>query len=271
MKMKQIIFLVFIYCTFVACEDDHNEKETNVEIPDLPELSYLKLEELITGDATPVEKRDEYFFTNKKLAKHLTTQQFGQDPIYNEVNLSYAGNRVTIADDAGNSSVYTLNEGGRATQCVRTEVGGTIRNYTFGYSDDGNYLIALKEEINGKTYSEVSIDKETSGSSIMSVNIDGFQNQYRLTPGSVTNNAQIPELHLTEVYPLSLHADAMYAHILGQNPSLLIDRISPVGEDETTYYVYTTENDGCLVSCEETIISQRVTYPSRTIKYQIIH
>ena len=80
---------------------------------------------------------------------------------------------------------------------------------------------------------------------------------------------------ITDMYPLSMHAVAIYGKILGEPANYLITQLIPDsnGEsEETTTYTYTLDNRGIVTSCHAVVRHIRNGYEqdyTRTVNYTI--
>lgn len=89
------------------------------------------------------------------------------------------------------------------------------------------------------------------------------------------NISEIPSLFITDMYPLSMHAVAIYGKILGEPANYLITQLIPDsnGEsEETTTYTYTLDNRGIVTSCHAVVRHIRNGYEqdyTRTVNYTI--
>lgn len=90
-----------------------------------------------------------------------------------------------------------------------------------------------------------------------------------------TYTLEIPSLFITDMYPLSMHAVAIYGKILGEPANYLITQLIPDsnGEsEETTTYTYTLDNRGIVTSCHAVVRHIRNGYEqdyTRTVNYTI--
>ena len=91
----------------------------------------------------------------------------------------------------------------------------------------------------------------------------------------IANISEIPSLFITDMYPLSMHAVAIYGKILGEPANYLITQLIPDsnGEsEETTTYTYTLDNRGIVTSCHAVVRHIRNGYEqdyTRTVNYTI--
>ncbi|MEG1564508.1 MAG: DUF4595 domain-containing protein [Bacteroides sp.] len=264
--LKSLAFLVFL--TFSACLDDEF-----LLVEHTTPFSYKSITVTETTDgglgAGLVNHSDTYSFgTNQRLLYHLFTQQFVAEEsptLQHETTLAYTDKTVTVTDAFGHSSVYTLDVHGYATACTRTEGSGFVRHYAFRYAANpsgGISFTGLTETINQTVTAELELKSVTPTQSLLTVHNGEFAYTYHLVAAE-TNVHHLPWLYLTELYPLNLHADALYAHLLGEAPSLLLQTITPEGnqQNEQTTYTYTHDERGYLTSCTETLRTDGVNYP----------
>ena len=100
-----------------------------------------------------------------------------------------------------------------------------------------------------------------------------YKNNYQLCCGIKVS--EIPSLFITDMYPLSMHAVAIYGKILGEPANYLITQLIPDsnGEsEETTTYTYTLDNRGIVTSCHAVVRHIRNGYEqdyTRTVNYTI--
>ena len=165
------------------------------------------------------------------MQKHTTTQTYTDlwlEAKYTHTvatQLSYEPGKVIITDEVGNESTYIMDDEGRATSCTRNEPGGNIRTYTFNYStsEDG-ILTGIKENINGKPYSEITITFLQEGT----INISESSNNYQNTFIASTNSA----------YPG-----------ISNTISRLPGHLDIEGSDEITTYSYNADKNGYIIDC----------------------
>ena len=235
-QLKQLVVLVVI-AVVVGCSD---EDEPTPPIP-LGPITDIKLTEYIqttySNYKEEVTRTENFYYdTDSRLTRHLTKQVFtvtmnghvDTDSLQFENTVTYTPNEVTINDAFGNVSIYTLNQAGYATSCIRRESEGTfIRNYTFLYSADSQ-LTEVTETINNNVWSRISLQPTSEPKATLTILSGGGENTnvFHLTLGE-KNTSCLPWLYLTEQHPLKLHQEAMYAQLLGKAPELLIQSIEP--------------------------------------------
>ena len=187
-----------------------------------------------------------------------------------------------ITDEAGTVSTYPLNDKGYATTCTSQDMAGNTRTYTFSYlinTEDKYYLENITERLdNGKEYSSITIDYNNFRALRIQQKVDAFEhNSTATTPSGdeIANISEIPSLFITDMYPLSMHAVAIYGKILGEPANYLITQLIPDsnGEsEETTTYTYTLDNRGIVTSCHAVVRHIRNGYEqdyTRTVNYTI--
>ena len=233
-KLLYCFLLSFSVMAVSACTDDKEEQN----LPPGPDFNQLTLKENLHSDGGDVYRTDTYVFNNNKLTTHTTVQEFYGQSLTHEVTLSYSGNEVTLTDENGNTGTYTLGDTGYATECTY-KLSSQIRKYKFTYSSE--YLTRIDEEIDGTPYSSVELAYDNGNLSHIIAN--GQQTNYQV--GNTKNLYQLPCLQVCDIYPLSLHTDAIYARLLGTQSKYLIIGNTPEGnEEEYTKYTYELDKDG---------------------------
>lgn len=225
-KQSFYIVLCLIAGIFLACSDDDNSENP------LLAVSKITLSEAISNDGGTVQKTEVYSFINNKLATHSTLQKFYGQSLENGVDCTYSGNQAIFTDDSGNTATYTTGKDGYATQCIY-QMGSQIREYHFAYSD--GYLTQIDEKIDGKPYSTMQL--QYSDGDLLSVDANGQKTIFQA--GADSNSYQLPCLQFNDIYPLSVHIDAIYARLLGKQNLHLITRTNPKdNKEEWTDYTY---------------------------------
>ena len=162
------------------------------------------------------------------------------------------------------------------------DMAGNTRTYTFSYlinTEDKYYLENITEKLDdGKEYSFITIDYSNFRALRIQQKVDTFEhNSTATTPSGneIANISEIPSLFITDMYPLSMHAVAIYGKILGEPANYLITQLIPDsnGEsEETTTYTYTLDNRGIVTSCHAVVRHIRNGYKqdyTRTVNYTI--
>lgn len=298
MKKNTFIALLFIG-GLTACNDSDNEQPENLEsvnifvcsdklaIPNalgypVTNFSQIKLSEIKTGDAQPVTLTQTYDYEAGRIASFTSLQKFvagGESfEIENITDVVHEDHKVIVTDEINNVSTYTLNDKGYAVSCVRQEMDGKVRSYTFSYLTNtvGKYFLKnITETLNGgRIYSTINIDYNNYRALRITQQIDVYEQTYiASTPADneIANTSEIPYLFLTDLYPLSFHSVAIYGKFLGDAYNTLITNLSPEDNsesNETTTYKYKFDGRGIVTSCDEVTKSYGDDY-KRTIKYTI--
>lgn len=268
--MKLRAALCFTVALLAACSEE--------DVPQLPveEVPGMVLTERMNTDGGIVDRTEEFYYDDahrltSRVIKQKTTVTLGGYTDYDSLRLenrvTYSDREAVITDAFDNVSTYILNEEGYATSCIRREGKGTntVRVYTFAYSDDAS-LTEIMEIINGKIYSRIKLQPLTDKTVSLIVE-SGIGNTFLLTLGD-ENTSLLPWLYLTELYPLNLHMEAMYAQLLGKAPKQLIQTLQPEGGDEKVTFTYTNDKAGNLSSCKISTRSDGYVY-NRTVNYAI--
>lgn len=266
---------LFFGCLFFACQDDSQEDPT-LPNEETENKSFAKIEisEIQAGDAQTVTwKLSCHYDVADRLVSVITTQTFTAiEPheMKEEVTLTYSEDQVCLADDAGNRWTYQLDKNhGKAISCLYQSAGGSVRTYRFAYavmSDGKPRLSQVIEKIEGEAtdFCSLSIDYVSTDVSIVTKEINGIRQQFELcyfTGGNQANVVQLPPLFLQELYPLSEHIVAMYAHLFGDYHPTLLQSVTPQ-EDvyrEVSTYSYKMEQD-YPANCEIRTVSKEEDY-----------
>ncbi|MCE8466191.1 MULTISPECIES: DUF4595 domain-containing protein [Bacteroides] len=266
--LKTLIILTVSVMSLFSCRDDDKEPEM-IYIEDSPALKQITIKELMQDDGGPVTREENFYYNEgHKLVRYVSTQIYGDPVIENETQITYLENEAIIIDELNNKSIYTLNAEGYATSCIRYEVGGNTREYTFDYSTNtlnGAYLTGITEYVKGNIRSKVIFDNLALHDATLSVQSGDITNIFQLS-FTQKNTSRLPWFFLTEIYPLNFHAIAMYARLLGDNPMYLLGTVQPKGGDEITTYIYTNDTSGQLSSYTEITRSNGKSY-NRIINY----
>lgn len=273
--MKQLLYsslLSVLLCLMLsACKED--EKEDRIKCLTITEITGFGPEKVTTVQ--------QFNYTDGKLIQHVTTQTYtdllnqGKYTHTVSTSLAYEPGKVIITDDTGIVSTYLLNDYGYAASCTRKEPGGNVRTYLFNYSpaEDG-ILAGIKEDINENPYSEISITAISSDIMRITEKSNNYQGTFTTTvndlyPGISNAKSRLPYLFLTERYPLSLHVEAYYAHILGEPLSTLPGYQSIEDSDEITTYSYKSDSNGYVTSCAMQTNNSNGSW-SRYVEYSYI-
>lgn len=274
MKYFKLLFPVLAVALLSSCLDDEGtEASLTLEIPASPALQKVTLTEALKSDDQDVIRKETYLYAEThQLISHTTTQLCDEFSLTHETTLSYGDKKVTVTDAFDNVSIYTLNSQGYASSCTRHEAGsGQTREYAFSYSTNttnGSFLTGITETIQGNVTSKIVFNSLTLSKSSLSLYQGDLSNTYGIVFNDA-NTSRLPSLYLTEMYPLNLHNEAMYARLLGENLLTLIHSIHPSGGTEESTYVYETDAAGQMHSCTESIRNNGQTF-KRRVDYTVV-
>lgn len=245
--MKKVIIVLWAILAF-GCSSDEEEKEESHQ-------KTIVLNETIAIDSkTFFYKTEKFLFNNEQLIQHSVSQQYFDDEISQEVNLTYSGNTVTVTTE-DLTLVYTLNAEGYASQCSYA-TSYQNRNYSFSYSADG-YLTGIAESIEDTPYSSTALTYENGDLTSITTNLNEISNKIIYEARKESSQYYLPCLGILETYPFSFHTEALYAGLLGKSPRHFTVRTSPEGNDsEYTTYTYQFDEEG-----NPTQIHSQTTYP----------
>lgn len=160
MKLHSIATLpaacLLLLCTVAACNNEP-ENSTGSTYP-VTHFNTVSLQTTTVDDGPAVPTTHTYSYQAGRLQAYDLLQTVGHSTpveISSHSQVSYTDNQAIVRDDYGNTSTYTLNSRGYATECLRQEAGSnSIRHYSFGYmagSDDKYYLTSVCETIDDST------------------------------------------------------------------------------------------------------------------------
>lgn len=234
--------------------------------------SKIELTEVIPSDSYDVTSVKTFSFDDGGITSYVSSQEIagGQKFSYSlTTSVAYSGSTVTMSDDNGNVMTYTLDADGYAGSCIFEEGGGTERRYSFGYftgNDGRRYLQNVSETIDGEVYSSLELDYSVDGRVGVEQTVDGSSQTYIIefdNSEAVENKAAMPDLFLSELYPLSLHLAAYYGGIIGNAYEYLCTDMYPEDSpelNEHTSYSYSLDDDGYLNGCKVTTNSGGSNY-----------
>ena len=277
--MKKNIFIALLFIGGLTACSDNNEGS---DIPDNPgypvtHFSKIELKEVKEEPGAPaVTVTQTYDYSAGRLINFTSTQSFvaGGElfKIENATNVVQA----VVTDEINNISTYTLDDNGYAISCVRQEMDGKIRSYTFDYliNTEGKYFLKnITETLDGnKSYSSINIDYSSYRTLRITQQVDKSEQTYiasTSTGNEIANTSEIPYLFLTDLYPLSFHSVAIYGKFLGDAYNTLITDLRPEdnsGSNETTTYTYRFDKKDVDISCSELTKSYGTDY-ARTVDY----
>lgn len=281
--MKKNIFIALLFIGGLTAYSDNNEGS---DIPDNPgypvtHFSKIELKEVKEEPGAPaVTVTQTYDYSAGRLINFTSTQSFvaGGElfKIENATNVVYGDHQAVVTDEINNISTYTLDDNGYAISCVRQEMDGKIRSYTFDYliNTEGKYFLKnITETLDGnKSYSSINIDYSSYRTLRITQQVDKSEQTYiasTSTGNEIANTSEIPYLFLTDLYPLSFHSVAIYGKFLGDAYNTLITDLRPEdnsGSNETTTYTYRFDKKDVDISCSELTKSYGTDY-ARTVDY----
>ena len=281
--MKKNIFIALLFIGGLTACSDNNEGS---DIPDNPgypvtHFSKIELKEVKEEPGAPaVTVTQTYDYSAGRLINFTSTQSFvaGGElfKIENVTNVVYGDHQAVVTDEINNISTYTLDDNGYAISCVRQEMDGKIRSYTFDYliNTEGKYFLKNITEIldGNKSYSSINIDYSSYRTLRITQQVDKSEQTYiasTSTGNEIANTSEIPYLFLTDLYPLSFHSVAIYGKFLGDAYNTLITDLRPEdnsGSNETTTYTYRFDKKDVDISCSELTKSYGTDY-ARTVDY----
>lgn len=281
--MKKNIFIALLFIGGLTACSDNNEDS---DIPDNPgypvtHFSKIELKEVKEEPGAPaVTVTQTYDYSAGRLINFTSTQSFvaGGElfKIENATNVVYGDHQAVVTDEINNISTYTLDDNGYAISCVRQEMDGKIRSYTFDYliNTEGKYFLKnITETLDGnKSYSSINIDYSSYRTLRITQQVDKSEQTYiasTSTGNEIANTSEIPYLFLTDLYPLSFHSVAIYGKFLGDAYNTLITDLRPEdnsGSNETTTYTYRFDKKDVDISCSELTKSYGTDY-ARTVDY----
>ena len=281
--MKKNIFIALLFIGgLTACSDN----DEGSDIPDNPgypvtHFSKIELKEVKEEPGAPaVTVTQTYDYSAGRLINFTSTQSFvaGGElfKIENATNVVYGDHQAVVTDEINNISTYTLDDNGYAISCVRQEMDGKIRSYTFDYliNTEGKYFLKnITGTLDGnKSYSSINIDYSSYRTLRITQQVDKSEQTYiasTSTGNEIANTSEIPYLFLTDLYPLSFHSVAIYGKFLGDAYNTLITDLRPEdnsGSNETTTYTYRFDKKDVDISCSELTKSYGTDY-ARTVDY----
>ena len=281
--MKKNVFIALLFIGgLTACSDDNEGSD----IPDNPgypvtHFSKIELKEVKEEPGAPaVTVTQTYDYSAGRLINFTSTQSFvaGGElfKIENATNVVYGDHQAVVTDEINNISTYTLDDNGYAISCMRQEMDGKIRSYTFDYliNTEGKYFLKnITETLDGnKFYSSINIDYSSYRTLRITQQVDKSEQTYiasTSTGNEIANTSEIPYLFLTDLYPLSFHSVAIYGKFLGDAYNTLITDLRPEdnsGSNETTTYTYRLDKKDVDISCSELTKSYGTDY-ARTVDY----
>ena len=281
--MKKNIFIALLFIGGLTACSDNNDGSYIPDNPGYPvtHFSKIELKEVKEEPGAPaVTVTQTYDYSAGRLINFTSTQSFvaGGElfKIENATNVVYGDHQAVVTDEINNISTYTLDDNGYAISCVRQEMDGKIRSYTFDYliNTEGKYFLKnITETLDGnKSYSSINIDYSSYRTLRITQQVDKSEQTYiasTSTGNEIANTSEIPYLFLTDLYPLSFHSVAIYGKFLGDAYNTLITDLRPEdnsGSNEITTYTYRFDKKDVDISCSELTKSYGTDY-ARTVDY----
>lgn len=252
--MKKFILLALCALALFSCSDEEED------IPKDSNQWAIIFNESVRNNSAPVSRTEKFLFENERMIQHSVKQRYFEEEITHEVNLTYSDNKVTATSE-GLTLVYILNAEGYASQCAYSSPSQN-RVYLFSYSTEG-YLTKIVESIDGKEYSTASFAYEDGDLTSVSSYLNNYESKFIYEPGEASSNYHLPCLGLLEIHPLTFHIEALYAGLLGKDPSHFTVRSSPEGsDDEYTTYTYEFDKDGTptKMGCKTMYAEEQASY-----------
>ena len=281
--MKKNISIALLFIGGLTACSDNNEGSDIPDNPGYPVTHFSKIElkevkEEPGARAVTVTQTSDY--SAGRLINFTSTQSFvaGGElfKIENATNVVYGDHQAVVTDEINNISTYTLDDNGYAISCVRQEMDGNIRSYSFDYliNTEGKYFLKnITETLDGnKFYSSINIDYSSYRTLRITQQVDKSEQTYiasTSTGNEIANTSEIPYLFLTDLYPLSFHSVAIYGKFLGDAYNTLITDLRPEdnsGSNVTTTYTYRFDKIDVDISCSEITKSYGTDY-ARTVDY----
>lgn len=281
-KSKRILFYSLIVTALFesACSNEENDKfttpPTTEEEKSEPEkgsdssilYSELSIKEVMPSDAQTVTLTQTFKYDNGKLTSCQNIQSYTAIETFelsNQTTVTYEGNQIKVTDESGNVSIYTLNEYGYATYCIRNEGTSNERKYRFSYDirqNNQHYLTQIEEYLSDNTMYAKIILKHTDNIINITQHIDSSIQIYIAGTPKSTNIVGIPHPFLIELHPLSMHITALYGRWLGEPYAMMFTQIVPEGNEERVDYIFETDTEGWFTKCQ--ITTKRTNYYQHT-------
>ncbi|MCD8183615.1 MAG: DUF4595 domain-containing protein [Bacteroides sp.] len=228
MKYKLHFLLLLAISMLAACSDDDNTEEKHS----------ITITENVVSDGGNVYKEEIFLYSGSRLITHTTTQKYYEEALSYTIRFSYSGNQAIMTDEeGGNTATYTIGSNGYADKCTYL-MGSLVREYTFSYEDD--YLTQIDEKIDGTPYSSIRLQYDAGDLYA----IENYGQTTLCQTGNDLNTCKLPCLLFSDLYPLSLHMDAVYAHLLGAQSRHLVTQTGVKDNDEErTTYAYQLDAD----------------------------
>lgn len=261
---NQLTICLLLLCTVSACNDEPKASIPKNEPYPVTNFNTVSLQTTTVDDGPAVTTTHTYSYQAGRLQAYDLLQTVGHSTpveISSHSQVSYTDNQAIVRDDYGNTSTYTLNSRGYATECLRQEAGcNTTRHYTFGYmagSDGKYYLTSVCETIDDSTtpFSQLTLSYDSEHSINLRLDMQGQTYCYQASADAdnlLPNTSELPALFLSNLHPLSLHHEAIYGKWLGDAWPYLVQHLSPIDNEESTErtdYTYQLDTNGIVTGC----------------------
>ena len=263
--MKNIVWMLFVVlaygCTEETTVDNGRDNQSKI-------VGSIELKELISSDSYDVTSTKTFMFSDGGISYYVSAQEIEGGELFSSCDTTFvsASDRsVRITDSYGNIRTYQLDTSGFAVSCRMEEGGGTERNYDFTYITDSEghkFLSEVTEKTdNGEIYSSLRLDYSEEGKVRVEQTVDGLSETYIIEFNksvAVENTHGLPDLFLSELYPLSMHIVAFYGGFIGDSYRYLCTDMYPASSaelEEHTSYEYSLGDDGELSGCRMVTVS----------------
>lgn len=275
--MKKNVFLLagYLLLGLVSCNEGDQAVFGGVDIPVIY-ARRITLSEMQPNDAATVGLTQSFFYDElNRLTTYTMQQSFtsGEAVIMNETTVvTYESQQVRIEDESGNSFTYMLDAGhGYAVSCLHQTLSGSVRRYEFTYTAVGkkHYLCGMKEFLgdSSEPFSMLSMNYTDDEYLVITKQMNGYTQQFRvqLTADCPPNSAQLPLFFYTELYPLSQHAVALYARLLGAANSVMPLSVTPLENNYKEQCIYSyklVDNlpESCVIKLSDRKESRKINY-----------
>lgn len=283
--MRNIIWILFLLVMYGCSEErvnDNSDENTggNKNISG-KEVSSIELKELIPSDSYDVTSTRTFKFGDDGISYFVAAQEIAGGKLFSSSDttfVSYTDGGMVVSDRNGNVRTYMMNDFGCAVSCCLQEGGGTERNYYFSYitGEDGfQYLSGITEMLDdGEVYSLLTFDYSEDGKIKVGQTVDGMSETYIVEFDkyvAVENVCGLPDIFLSELYPMSMHLVALYGGVLGNAFEYLCTDMYPENSpelNEHTTYEYSVDEEGIPDYCEIVTVSGGEEY-KRNISVKI--
>lgn len=276
--MKKNIFLLAVYLLIglVSCsEGGQPVSGSGVDIP-VVYASRITMSEQQPNDAATVGLTQSFFYDElDRLTTYLMQQSYTSGEAVEMKDMTvvtYESQQVRVEDEFGNRLTYTLDAGhGYAVSCLYETVGGSVRRYEFAYTAVGEkyYLCGVKEFLGDslEPFSVLSVDYTDDECLVIIKQMNDYTQRFRmqLTAEGPPNSARLPLLFYTELYPLSQHAVALYARLLGAAYPVLplaVILLENDYEEQCSYRYKLVDNlpESCIIKFSGRKESRQINY-----------